>query len=71
MTTKEHLTKHDKEIAAIRLLLRQGMRLLVDVQTAQKRTEQGMRLLQQSQQRTEKNLAHLIAALERGTNGKH
>ena len=32
MTTKEHLTKHDKEIAAIRTLIRQGMRMLVEQQ---------------------------------------
>jgi hypothetical protein len=75
MTTKEHLDKHDREIAAIRSLLKQGMRMLVDSQSenrvARIEMRQAIRELQQSQKRTEKNLADLIAALGRGTNGKH
>lgn len=75
MTTKEHLDKHDREIAAIRSLLKQGMRMLVDSQSenrvARIEMRQAIRELQQSQKRTEKNLGDLIAALGRGTNGKH
>jgi DNA-binding FrmR family transcriptional regulator len=63
MTTKEHLTLHDKQIAAIRALVHEGMRLVVE-------TRRDMRVMLQSQKRTEKNLAELIAALGRGTNGK-
>ena len=62
MTAKEHLEKHDREIAAIRTLLKQGMRLLVQVQQAQKRTEQ-------AQARTEQSLRLLIDSLRRGGNG--
>jgi hypothetical protein len=62
MPTTEHLTRHDREIAAIRTLLQQGMRLLVQVQQAQKRTEE-------AQQRTEQNLNLLIESLRRGGNG--
>jgi hypothetical protein len=64
VTTKEHLTLHDKQIASIRSLVREGMQLVVE-------TRKDMRIMLQSQKRTEKNLADLIAALGRGTNGKH
>ena len=64
MTTAERLTIHDKQIAAIRVLVREGMMLVVE-------TRKNMRLMLQSQKRTEKSLADLIAALGRGANGKH
>ena len=56
MTTAEHLTTHDKQIAAIRALVREGMSLVVE-------TRKDMRVMLQSQKRTEKSLADLIAAL--------
>ncbi len=43
--TKERLDKHDREIAAIRTLLKQGMRLVVDLASAQKRTERKLEAL--------------------------
>ena len=58
MTTAEHLKLHDKQIAAIRVLVQEGMKLMV----AQRKD---MRIMLQSQKRTEKNLADLIAALGR------
>ena len=64
MAVAEHVTIHDKQIAAIRVLLREGMMLAVE-------TRKDMRLMLQSQKRTEKSLADLIAALGRSTNGKH
>ena len=64
MTTKEHLSQHDKQIASIRALVKEGMQLVIA-------TRKDMRAMLQSQKRTEKNLADLIAALGRGTNGKH
>ena len=64
MTTAEHLKLHDKQIAAIRALVQEGMRLVVA-------TRKDMRQMMASQKRTEKNLADLIAALGRSTNGKH
>ena len=63
MTAAEHLKLHDKQIAAIRTLVQEGIKLVVE-------TRKDMRLILQSQKRTEKNLADLIAALGRGTNGK-
>ncbi len=43
--TKERLDKHDKQIAAIRKLLKQGMRLLVELAASQKRTERKLEAL--------------------------
>ena len=64
MTVAEHVTIHDKQIAAIRALVREGMMLVVE-------TRKDMRPMLQSQKRTEKSLADLIAALGWSTNGKH
>ena len=64
MTTAEHLKLHDKQIAAIRALVKEGMQLVIA-------TRQDMRSMLQSQKRTEKNLAALILALGRSPNGKH
>jgi len=62
MTTQEKLAQHDRQIAAIRALVEQGMRLVVE-------TRKDMRAMLKSQKRTEANLAELIAALGRGRNG--
>ena len=56
MTTAEHLKLHDKQIAAIRALVQEGMKLVIA-------NRKDMRIMQ-------KNLADLIAALKRSTNGK-
>ena len=45
-------------------MVHEGMKLVVE-------TRKDMRLMLQSKKRTEKNLAELIAALGRSTNGKH
>jgi hypothetical protein len=57
MTTKQHLALHDKQIAAKRNLVQGGRQLV--------------RAMLDSQRRTEKNLASLIAALGRSGIGKH
>jgi hypothetical protein len=66
MTTKERLDKHDRQIAAIRILIQEGMRLVVEtrkdlrtVVALQKRTEE-------AQKRTEEKLEALIDTLRRG-----
>jgi hypothetical protein len=56
MTTAEHFKLHDKQIAAIRGLVQEGMKLVVA-------HRKDMRIMQ-------KDLADLIAALKRSTNGK-
>lgn len=58
MTTKEHLTKHDREIAAIRLLIKTGMKMIVRIQESQA-------AIQESQAATRKDLRELTAAQKR------
>lgn len=69
MTTKQHLEKHDKQIAAIRDLVQQAMRLVLETRkdirsltAAQKRTEA-------AQQRTDASLKALIDGLRGAGNG--
>ena len=64
-TVEARLTQHDREIAAIRKLIMQGMKLVVSNQKAHRRLTEAQRV-------TEKKLEALIEALGRGgrTNGK-
>jgi hypothetical protein len=69
MTTKEHLDKHDRQIAAIRALLQEGMRLVIEtrkdfrvIAALQKQTDE-------LQKRTEQKLEALIDSMRRGGNG--
>ena len=62
MTTKEHLSKHDREIAAIRKLIVTGMKMINALTTSQQR-------LAESQRETDRQLQMLIRSLQRGSNG--
>ena len=62
MSTKEHLARHDREIAAIRKLILTGMKMLNTLTASQQR-------LSDSQRETDKQLQALIRSLQRGTNG--
>jgi hypothetical protein len=62
MTTKEHLDKHDRQIAAIRALLQEGMRLMIE-------TRKDLRAITALQKRTDGKLEALIDSLRRGGNG--
>lgn len=72
-TLKERVDKHDREIAAIKKLLMQGMRLLVDGERRSReehaKIRQDIRRLEASQERTDKALQVLIGSLKRGGNG--
>jgi hypothetical protein len=61
-TTQERLTKHDREIAAIRKLILTGMKIIANLAASQ-------RELQASQRETDKELKLLIRSLRGGTNG--
>ena len=61
-TAPERLDKHDRQIAAIRDLVQQGIRLVVD-------TRKDIRALASSQKRTDASLQALIAGLRGGGNG--
>ena len=79
----DHLTKHDREIAAIRKVLLTGMKMLVRTDrqidtltgTVDKLAEENRQLaaaqrqLADSQRETDRMLKTLIRSLERGNNG--
>ncbi len=59
MTTKEHLEKHDRQIAAIRDLVQQGMRSVLE-------TRKDIRALTVAQRRTDASLRAFIDSLKGG-----
>jgi hypothetical protein len=61
--TQEHLEKHDRQIAAIRDLLHEGMRLMIE-------TRKDIRTLAARQKTTDASLKALIDSLRGGANGK-
>jgi hypothetical protein len=80
LTTQEHLSKHDRELDAIRKLMKHGMRMLVRLedqfgahQTAvhqeQLAFRKEMRELAAAQKRTDAALKAFIESLKRGGNG--
>jgi hypothetical protein len=66
VTTKEHLSKHDREIAAIRKLILLGMKLINLQQQESLKFRKDLRELQQAQKRTDSALRNFI---ESRTNG--
>jgi len=69
MTVKERLDKHDKQIAAIRDLVHEGMRLVVQTRKDFRQLSEMQRKLAAAQQRTEEKLQSFIDSLQRGGNG--
>jgi len=57
------IAKHDRQIAVIRDLVREGIRLMVE-------TRKDIRALNAMQTRTEANLQALINTMRRGGNGR-
>jgi hypothetical protein len=66
MMTREHPDKHDRQIAAIRDLIQQGMRMLVD---HMRETRKDIRELRAAQKRTDASLKALIDSMRGGGNG--
>lgn len=62
MTTAERLNQHDRQIAAIRNLVQEGMKLVIQ-------TRKDIRALAAAQRRTEEKLQQLMDTLRRGSNG--
>ena len=64
MTSKEHLAAHDKQIAAIRALIHEGMRLVIE-------TRKDFRTIAAMQKTTAANLEALTQSMRGShTNGK-
>lgn len=69
MTVKEPLTKHDREIAAIRNLLFTGMKMLNGVIESQRESKAELREIRAAQRETDRQLQILVRSLQRGENG--
>jgi len=69
MPVKEHLTKDDREIAAIRKLLFTGMKMLNEVSERRREMKAELRELAASQRETDRQLQILVRSLQRGGNG--
>jgi hypothetical protein len=76
-TLKERVDKHDREIAAIKTLIKAGMRLVVQTQQQQLENERlgrevrkELKALATAQRRTEQSLDAFINSMRgRGSNG--
>jgi len=69
MTLKQRIDQHDREIAAIRKLVLTGMKMLVQLEASQKKTDGQLKILQASQQKTEQTLERFIRSLTHAGNG--
>jgi hypothetical protein len=69
MTVTERLDKHDKQIAAIRDLVKEGMRMVVETRRLALETRKDLRELAAAQKRTDESLRALIDSLRGGSNG--
>ena len=69
--------KHEKEIAAIRVLVKAGMKMIVNIQEEQKaqrgwrkEMDEALKELAAAQAATQKSLQSFIESMRRGTNGR-
>jgi len=69
MTTKERLDKHDQQIAAIRALIHEGMRLVVETRKDIRTLAMMQQATATAQKSTESSLKALIDSLRGGGNG--
>lgn len=68
-TTKDRLGKHDREITAIRTLIREGMHLTVETRKDLRTLAAMHKKVEAEQQRTDKALRHFISSMRHGGNG--
>ncbi len=69
MTVAERLDRHDKQIASIRDLVKEGMRMVVETRRLALETRKDLRELAAAQKRTDESLRALIDSLRGGGNG--
>jgi hypothetical protein len=69
MTTKEHLSLHDRQIAAIRDLFRDGIQLVIATRMDLRALSKDLRALAAAQRRTDEKLEKLLDVMLRGSNG--
>jgi hypothetical protein len=68
MTTKEHLSLHDRQIAAMRDLLREGIPMVAEIRRLTLETRKDLRAVALLQKRNEEALKQIIDS-RRATNG--
>lgn len=68
-TTKERLDTHDRQIAAIRSLIHEGMRLVVETRKDLRAIAIAQKRLEASHDQTEKALKAFIDSMRKGGNG--
>jgi hypothetical protein len=69
MTVAERLDQHDKQIAAIRDLVKEGIKMVVETRRLALDTRKDLRELAAAQKRTDESLRALIDSLRGGGNG--
>ena len=69
MTVTERLDKHDKQIASIRALVQEGMRLVVETRKDIRKLAAMQLTTEAAQKRTEESLRAFIDSMRGGGNG--
>ena len=69
MTVTDRLDKHDKQIASIRDLVKEGIKMVLETRRLALETRRDLRELAAAQKRTDSSLHALIDSLRGGGNG--
>ena len=69
MTVTQRLDQHDKQIATIRDLVKEGIKMVVETRRLALDTRKDLRELTAAQKRTDESLRALIDSLRGGGNG--
>jgi len=69
VTVTERLDKHDKQIASIRDLVKEGIKMVVETRRLALETRRDLRELAAAQKRTDASLHALINSMRGGGNG--
>jgi Spy/CpxP family protein refolding chaperone len=69
MTVAQRLDQHDKQIASIRDLVKEGIKMVVETRRLALETRRDLRELAAAQKRTDASLHALIDSLQGGGNG--
>jgi hypothetical protein len=69
MTVTERLDKHDRQIASMRDLVKEGIKMVVETRRLALETRRDLRELAAAQKRTDASLHALINSLHGGGNG--
>jgi hypothetical protein len=69
VTVTERLDKHDKQIASIRDLVKEGIKMVVETRRLALETRRDLRSLAAAQKRTDASLRAFIDSMRGGGNG--